>query len=103
MVPCNSTNQQSIFVRLEDYWFEIQPKTYLINAFYPPPNSIINQTTNSQKQTQNLCTIGLLPHNESYILLGHTFMKNYYTIFDMELARVGLSNQHGNPLFFKGS
>lgn len=89
---CNETEYPSIFIRVNQTYFEIQPSTYLINATYQ----------NLGEEYLNFCTIGIMPSSSNFIILGTTFMKNYYIIFDYERDAVGLSNLSTNAAIFMG-
>ena len=71
---CNTSDYDSIYIRLDSYWFEIKPESYILNQTY---NGTI-------PDYQDLCTIGILPTSDNLITLGTIFLRNYYTIFDLE-------------------
>lgn len=92
---CDVSSYNSIFVRLQDTWFEIRPSTFvLVNATYQI------QSTNNDIQTY--CTIGILAHTFDYVILGAPFMKNYYMIFDVENDKMGISNLNSTSQMFQG-
>lgn len=82
MATCNATQYKSLYLRLDDHWFEIKPSSFLLNATYQF----------EEDQSSDWCTIGIIPQVEKYVVLGNTFLRNYYVIFDMEMDRVGISN-----------
>eukprot|EP00347_Sterkiella_histriomuscorum_P017754 403348125 len=78
LTSCNVSAFPSIYLRLDDFWFEIKPESYILNETL--------NTTNDQYK--NLCTLAILPSSD-VIILGVPFLRNYYTIFDLENDQVG--------------
>ena len=89
---CNVTAYPSLYIRVNQTFFEISPSTYLINATYQ----------NVGNNYLDYCTIGLMPTSQNFMILGTAFMKNYYVIFDYERDAVGLSNLSTNSNIFNG-
>ncbi len=69
---CNTSEYLSIYLRLDNYWFEIKPESFILNLTY-----------DTYPDLKNLCTIGIIPSTD-VIILGNVFLRNYYTIFDLE-------------------
>lgn len=49
---CDTTQYESIYLRLNDTWFEIKPSTFIMNA----------TLQNMGSQYSSYCTIGIDPH-----------------------------------------
>ena len=67
--PCNLSSYQSLWLRFEDMWFEVKPRTYLLER-HPT-------------QTQ-LCRIGFAVAPSQELVLGLVFLRNFYLIFDTD-------------------
>jgi hypothetical protein len=81
-----------LYFRVNQTFYEVHPSSYLINATYQ----------NVGKDYLQYCTIGIMPTNQNFIILGTTFMKNFYIIFDLERDIVGISNLGTNATMFQG-
>ncbi|CDW86854.1 plasmepsin 4 [Stylonychia lemnae] len=79
IATCNISEYQSIYLRLDNHWFEIKPESY-----------VLNQTVDGQLDLKELCTLGIIPSTDQTIILGNVFIRNYYTIFDLENDQLGL-------------
>ncbi|RCH93056.1 Vacuolar protease A, partial [Rhizopus stolonifer] len=78
-MPCayaDSTSTESIVIRLADKDFPIYLKD-LVRA-------------KSSADTQ-LCFSGIAGANLPFIILGDTFLRNYYSVYDFGNARIGLA------------
>ena len=59
----------------------MHPSTYILNVQVAPP----------------ICVLGFQAHADETFILGAVFLRNYYTVFDMEYSLVGLG-PHTNSL-----
>ena len=73
---CKLQSYDSLWLRLEDYWFEIQPKTYVLDK---------------HPTVTNLCRIGISQSQTSDVILGLDFLHNFYMIFDTEQDKIGIA------------
>lgn len=77
---CNYKSYPSIYLRLEDTWFQIQSSTFILES---PAN--VNG---------DYCRIGISSSLSDDVLLGIVFIKNYYMIFDTDNDQVGISTHN---------
>jgi hypothetical protein len=91
---CDAKAYPSFYLRIDKYWFEISPSTYIINATYHKDGA---------DQYKDYCTLALTKLSQNFIILGTAFMKNYYMIFDLEQDRVGVSNLNTLTQVFEGN
>ena len=73
---CNVSEYQSLWLRMDDYWFEVQPNTFVMDP-YPLDHT--------------LCRIGIQPSSSNDVVLGLAFLYNFYMLFDTDQDRVGIS------------
>jgi len=81
MVTCDYTKFQPVSFYMEGRWIEVHPSTYILNVQVAPP----------------ICVLGFQAHADETFILGAVFLRNYYTVFDMEYSLVGLG-PHANSL-----
>jgi len=80
--PCNSINLNSlpnISFSLEGVSFSIPPSIYIFN------------------DNQNNCNLGIDVTSFSLWILGDTFIRNFYTLFDRGNNQIGFAALPGNP------
>ena len=53
---------------------EVHPSSFVLNVQESPP----------------VCVLGFQAHADETFILGAAFMRNYYTVFDMEYNLIGL-------------
>lgn len=73
-VFCNDPNLHSVYIRMDGRYFEVRPEDYLDEA------------------GNGVCFLGWQTNTQNYWLLGNSFMRGYYVIFDDEQNRIGLVN-----------
>jgi len=78
MVSCNPLRYKPVYLYIEGRWVEIPKEDYIIQVSYYPP----------------VCVLGFQTNSDDTWILGTLFMKSYYTIFDMEQRRIGLTPHH---------
>jgi hypothetical protein len=89
---CNASSYQSLYLRLDNHWFEIKPESYILNHTYVDSNEL-----------DGLCTIGIITATDQVIILGNVFLRNFYTIFDLEYDQLGLyMNTYLKSEYFEG-
>ena len=81
MVTCDYAKFQPVSFYMEGRWVEVHPSTYILNVQVAPP----------------ICVLGFQAHADETFILGAVFLRNYYTVFDMEYGLVGLG-PHTNSL-----
>lgn len=64
-------------IRLDDTWFEIKPKTFILEK--PPGIS------------GDYCPIAISSSGSNDVVLGLVFMRNFYMIFDFDNDKVGIA------------
>lgn len=89
---CNASNYQSLYLRFDDFWLEVKPETFLLNKTINTSTS--SSTTGSGQSNQNnpysnLCTLAIMPSTDN-VLLGISFLRNYYVIFDLQNDQLGI-------------
>ena len=73
---CNTSAYQSLWLRLNDTWCEIQPHTYVMD----------------QHPTQlSFCRIGISVSYSPQVILGLLFMRNFYMIFNADTDQIGIA------------
>lgn len=76
---CDTTKYQSVFFYMDDTWFEVTPKMFILDLG-------ASYTANDE------CLIGFGAFSDTtYFLFGDVFLREYYTIHDDSGGRVGLS------------
>jgi hypothetical protein len=75
---CNTTKYPSLYLRLNQTWFEIKPSTFIL----PRPNGIVG----------DYCPIAITTSTTADVILGLPFLKNYYMVFDIENDVIGIAN-----------
>ena len=65
---CTKSNYNSLYLKVGNYYLEINPWTFVMDATY--------------SGYESYCIIGILINSDDYWLLGDVFLRNYYTIFD---------------------
>ncbi len=75
---CDITAYPSIYLRIQDFWFEIKPETYVL----PKPRGIVG----------DFCPIAIASSNSNDVILGRPFMENYYMIFDIDSDEIGIAH-----------
>jgi len=53
------------------------------------PNDYIIDS--SAAKDRSVCTIGIVPNSEDYWLFGDSFLRGYYSVFNMETGKLGLA------------
>ena len=89
---CNLTQYPSIFLLLNDSWFEIPPSLYVQNASY----------SQQYGATGSYCALAIEPQEANLVILGAPFMQNYYVIFDVDQDIIGVSNVYSNATLMTG-
>ncbi|CDW76293.1 eukaryotic aspartyl protease family protein [Stylonychia lemnae] len=84
---CNISAYPSINLRLDDTWFEIKPKTFILEK----PATIQG----------DYCPIGISSSGSNDIILGLVFMRNYYMIFDFDNDKIGVAQSKFTQSAFK--
>lgn len=82
---CNTTLYPSIYLRLNDTWFEVRPGTFVVNATVADPSGTY----------AGMCALAIMPHSSDLIILGVPFLKNYYMIFNADNDTLGISSLYG--------
>jgi len=74
----------SVFLSIENYWFEIPSDTYVVHLAdaYGP-----------------YCILGFLQNSADTWLLGDVFFRNFYATFDDALGEVTLSPRNNSGVF----
>jgi Eukaryotic aspartyl protease len=76
--PCDTSLYPSVYLYIEGYTYEIKPENYVFDAQDP---------TNT-----NMCIIGFAQNSyTSYWLVGNTFLKNFYSVWDDEEGRLAFA------------
>jgi hypothetical protein len=74
--PCDTTLYPSLYLLMNGNWFEVPPSVYV----GPKENS-----------DSKYCSIDIDRNDDDTWLLGDTFLRNYYTVYDEENNQVGLA------------
>lgn len=77
--PCNLTAYQSLWLRFETHWFEVQPRTYLLER---------------HPIQRNLCRLGIAASQSQEVVLGLPFLRNFYFMFDTENDQLGITTHN---------
>eukprot|EP00347_Sterkiella_histriomuscorum_P005954 403354623 len=86
---CNASRYPSLWLRLEDAWFEIKPQTFIMEK----PATVQG----------DYCPIGISSSGSNDVVLGLVFLRNYYMIFDFDNDNIGLSkNKYTLSSFYDG-
>jgi Eukaryotic aspartyl protease len=93
LATCDPSKYSSLYLRLNDTWFEVRPSTYILNATFESLGEAYI----------GYCAIGIVPQSSNFVILGAPFMKNYYMIFDIDSDRLGISNLYSSSRQFQGS
>lgn len=53
-----------------------------------PNDYILDSSVNSDR---SVCTLGLVPNSEDFWLFGDSFLRGYYSVFNMNAGTLGLA------------
>ena len=67
---------QSIYFLVKGQWLEMHPEDYIIRHL---------------TITGEVCVIGIHASDNDFVLLGQSFFRGYYSIFDMDHNRIGFA------------
>jgi hypothetical protein len=73
---CDPTQYNSVYLRIDSYWVEVDPWTFVLDATY--------------EGYPDYCMVGIAIYSDDYWLLGDVFLRNFYAIFDEGNTRLGL-------------
>lgn len=73
---CDITVYPTLYFLIDGYWTEMKPNDYIIDS--------------SGNQDRSVCTIGIVPNSEDYWLFGDSFLRGYYSVFNMQTGKLGL-------------
>ena len=66
----------TLYFLIGGLWTEMKPNDYIIDS--------------SIDKDRSVCTLGIVPNTEDYWLLGDTFLRGYYSVFNMDSGQLGL-------------
>lgn len=66
----------SIFLYIDGNYYEVTPSTFVLTLDVGVPN---------------YCLLAIAPNSAEYWLVGDTFLRNYYTIWDNDNNRMGFA------------
>jgi hypothetical protein len=75
--PCNKTLYPSVYLLLNQKWVEIPPTIYVSDSNWDDKGKH--------------CMIEIAESSGNYWIMGGSFLRGYYTVYDEENGRVGLA------------
>lgn len=78
LTPCDSDTWPEIkFLTGDNYWISLLPEDYVVRSPMSPPD-------------ENICYLNIFPSWDNFYLAGNNVLRGYYSVHDMENARLGL-------------
>ena len=74
---CNYEEWPSVYLMVSNYWLEISPEHYLIDA--------------SDARDKSICIIAFTSNDSNFFLVGDSFFRGFYSIHDDENDRIGFA------------
>ncbi len=85
VVPCDLSVYETVSLWINGYWFDIPPSAYILRVNNYP-----------------YCALGFKINGVKNYILGGTFLRSYYAVFDMDRNELGLAPHRtssvGQPL-----
>ena len=78
-VECTPEKWPSVYLQISNYWLEVAPEHYVIDA--------------SNNRDGSACILGFTGHSAPFFLYGDALFRGYYTIHDDYNDRIGFVPQ----------
>jgi hypothetical protein len=102
--PCEPTLYKSVFFGMNNYFYEIPPQYYVLSQKATKPMNRLSQSNGTTPNPNpnptpnnvipingNYCMLAFQPSADDNWVLGTSFLRNYYSVWDHDNSRVGLA------------
>ena len=77
VTDCDPEKWPSVYFLVSNYWFEVSPEHYLVDA--------------SEEKDDSKCLIAFTANDSDYFLIGDAFFRGFYSVHDDNNDRIGFA------------